>query len=174
MPDELKAQAKEIAGCENRVWLGYTVAENGKMHFFGDSEGRIVRGLLAVLLTAVEGKTAAELQAQSPLALFDTSWDRVGSLAPHAARGSECVKRGDYRCDEAGLSTEPGRIRRSRLIRPDRLTLTRRFRHHLLQRMRNRNKPKGGGHHRCRAKSRCTIHPLRPFCRGFHRTHRTV
>ena len=63
--------AKEIAGCENRVWLGYTVAENGKMHFFGDSEGRIVRGLLAVLLTAVEGKTAAELQAQSPLALFD-------------------------------------------------------------------------------------------------------
>lgn len=71
MPEELKAQAKEIAGCENRVWLGYTVAENGKMHFFGDSEGRIVRGLLAVLLTAVEGKTAAELQAQSPLALFD-------------------------------------------------------------------------------------------------------
>ena len=71
LPDELKAQAKEIAGCENRVWLGYTVAENGKMHFFGDSEGRIVRGLLAVLLTAVEGKTAAELQAQSPLALFD-------------------------------------------------------------------------------------------------------
>ena len=64
LPDELKAQAKEIAGCENRVWLGYTVAENGKMHFFGDSEGRIVRGLLAVLLTA-------ELQAQSPLALFD-------------------------------------------------------------------------------------------------------
>ncbi|MGX9703161.1 aminopeptidase [Escherichia coli] len=71
LPEELKAQAKEIAGCENRVWLGYTVAENGKMHFFGDSEGRIVRGLLAVLLTAVEGKTAAELQAQSPLALFD-------------------------------------------------------------------------------------------------------
>lgn len=68
---QVKAQAKEIAGCENRVWLGYTVAENGKMHFFGDSEGRIVRGLLAVLLTAVEGKTAAELQAQSPLALFD-------------------------------------------------------------------------------------------------------
>ena len=64
LPDELKAEAKEIAGCENRVWLGYTVAENGKMHFFGDS-------LLAVLLTAVEGKTAAELQAQSPLALFD-------------------------------------------------------------------------------------------------------
>ena len=84
LPDELKAQAKEIAGCENRVWLGYTVTENGKMHFFGDSEGRIVRGLLAVLLTAVEGKTAAELQAQSPLALFDELGLRA-QLAPQPA-----------------------------------------------------------------------------------------
>lgn len=60
MPDAKTASGWDIP------WL-----ENGKMHFFGDSEGRIVRGLLAVLLTAVEGKTAAELQAQSPLALFD-------------------------------------------------------------------------------------------------------
>ena len=71
LTDDQRAQAKEIAGCENRVWLGYQVDAEGKMHFFGDSEGRIVRGLLAVLLTAVEGKTAAELQARSPLALFD-------------------------------------------------------------------------------------------------------
>lgn len=70
LSDELKAQAKEIPGCENRVWLGFSVSD-GKMHFFGDSEGRIVRGLLAVLLTAVEGKSAAELQAHSPLELFD-------------------------------------------------------------------------------------------------------
>ena len=70
-PDELKTQAKEIAGCENRVWLGHTLSEKGTLHFFGDSEGRIVRGLLAVLLTAVEGKTPAELLAHSPLGLFD-------------------------------------------------------------------------------------------------------
>ena len=43
LSDELKSQAKEIA----------------------------VRGLLAVLLTAIEGKSAAELLAHSPLALFD-------------------------------------------------------------------------------------------------------
>ncbi|KUR09157.1 cysteine desulfurase sulfur acceptor subunit CsdE [Enterobacter roggenkampii] len=59
LSDDLKAQAKEIAGCENRVWLGVSVSGE-KLHFFGDSEGRIVRGLLAVLLTAVEGKSAAE------------------------------------------------------------------------------------------------------------------
>ena len=71
LTDERKEQANEIAGCENRVWLGYEEDAEGRLHFFGDSEGRIVRGLLAVLLTAVEGKTVAELQAQSPLALFD-------------------------------------------------------------------------------------------------------
>lgn len=71
LPDEFKARAKEIAGCENRVWLGFTKSDKGTLHFFGDSEGRIVRGLLAVLLTAVEGKTAAQLQARSPLELFD-------------------------------------------------------------------------------------------------------
>lgn len=70
LSDERKAQVKEISGCENRVWLGCTVSGE-KLHFFGDSEGRIVRGLLAVLLTAVEGKSAAELLTHSPLALFD-------------------------------------------------------------------------------------------------------
>lgn len=71
LSDELKAQAREIPGCENRVWLGYSITPSGTMHFFGDSEGRIVRGLLAVLLTAVEGRSAADLATADPLALFD-------------------------------------------------------------------------------------------------------
>ena len=43
-----------------------------KFAHFHQWEGRIVRGLLAVLLTAVEGKTPAALLATDPLALFDT------------------------------------------------------------------------------------------------------
>ncbi|WP_270221445.1 cysteine desulfurase sulfur acceptor subunit CsdE [Kosakonia cowanii] len=69
--DEIKAQAQEIPGCENRVWLGSTRLPDGTLHFFGDSEGRIVRGLLAVLLTAVEGKRPQSLIENDPLALFD-------------------------------------------------------------------------------------------------------
>ena len=71
LPADLKREEIEIAGCENRVWLGHERDANGKMHFYGDSEGRIVRGLLAVLLTAVEGKTAQQLLSEDPLALFD-------------------------------------------------------------------------------------------------------
>ncbi|MBC3945324.1 cysteine desulfurase sulfur acceptor subunit CsdE [Erwinia persicina] len=70
LPEAMKSAAIELSGCENRVWLGHQLMEDGRLHFFGDSEGRIVRGLLAVLLTAVEGKTAARLQQEDPLALF--------------------------------------------------------------------------------------------------------
>ena len=85
LSDELKLQAKEIAGCENRVWLGFSVSGE-KLHFFGDSEGRIVRGLLAVLLTAIEGKSAADLLAQDPLALFDALGLR-GQLSASRSQG---------------------------------------------------------------------------------------
>ncbi|MGU3524990.1 cysteine desulfurase sulfur acceptor subunit CsdE [Enterobacteriaceae bacterium C23F] len=71
LSEEFKAQAQEIAGCENRVWLGFTRLPEGALHFYGDSEGRIVRGLLAVLLTTVEGKTADQLKASDPLDFFD-------------------------------------------------------------------------------------------------------
>ncbi|KAB8305273.1 cysteine desulfurase sulfur acceptor subunit CsdE [Erwinia endophytica] len=71
LPDELKIAEIELSGCENRVWLGYQQRSDGRLHFYGDSEGRIVRGLLAVLLTAVEGQPPAALLRQDPLALFD-------------------------------------------------------------------------------------------------------
>lgn len=71
LPADLKRDDIEIAGCENRVWLGHEREADGTLHFYGDSEGRIVRGLLAVLLTAIEGKTAEALRHADPLALFD-------------------------------------------------------------------------------------------------------
>lgn len=86
MTEEDKAQVQEIPGCENRVWLGYQVGDNGTLHFFGDSEGRIVRGLLAVLLTAVEGKNAEALLADAPLTLFDELGLR-GQLSASRSQG---------------------------------------------------------------------------------------
>ncbi|MTD37130.1 cysteine desulfurase sulfur acceptor subunit CsdE [Erwinia sp. CPCC 100877] len=71
LPEALKSPDIEIAGCENRVWLGHRRRADGRLHFYGDSEGRIVRGLLAVMLTAIEGKTAEALRQEDPLALFD-------------------------------------------------------------------------------------------------------
>lgn len=70
LDETLKQPAIELSGCENRVWLGHQRNEDGTLHFYGDSEGRIVRGLLAVLLTAVEGQAAETLRQSDPLMLF--------------------------------------------------------------------------------------------------------
>ncbi|WP_340608993.1 cysteine desulfurase sulfur acceptor subunit CsdE [Xenorhabdus bharatensis] len=66
LPDELKQQQIEITGCENRVWLGHQLLTENRLHFYGDSEGRIVKGLLAFILTFVEGKTPEQV-LQTPL-----------------------------------------------------------------------------------------------------------
>ncbi|CAK9884347.1 MAG: Sulfur acceptor protein CsdE [Candidatus Erwinia impunctatus] len=71
LPDHLKLPAVELQGCENRVWFGYQRHDDGTFHFYGDSEGRIVRGLLAILLTCAEGKTATELLEKDLLATFE-------------------------------------------------------------------------------------------------------
>lgn len=70
LPENLKQQDTEMSGCENRVWLGHQLLPDGHLHFYGDSEGRIVKGLLAVILTAVEGKTPEQVLATNLLALF--------------------------------------------------------------------------------------------------------
>ncbi len=71
LPDELKTTENEIKGCENRVWLGVELNNDGKYHIYGDSDGRIVKGLLAVILTIVENKTAQEIANIDILAIFE-------------------------------------------------------------------------------------------------------
>lgn len=55
----------EVYGCENRVWLGYKIHADGTLRFYGDSEGRIVKGLLAILLSLAEGQSPQQLLATS-------------------------------------------------------------------------------------------------------------
>jgi cysteine desulfuration protein SufE len=90
---DLRLTEMELSGCENRVWLGHQLLADGTLHFYGDSEGRIVRGLLAILLTAIEGKTPQQVLAIDPLALFDSlalraqlSATRASGLAALVAR----------------------------------------------------------------------------------------
>ncbi|HCZ8408041.1 TPA: cysteine desulfurase sulfur acceptor subunit CsdE [Proteus mirabilis] len=71
LPDELKTTENEIKGCENSVWLGVELNNDGKYHIYGDSDGRIVKGLLAVILTTVENKTAQEIANIDILAIFE-------------------------------------------------------------------------------------------------------
>lgn len=86
LSEALRKTEMALSGCENRVWLGHQRLSDGTLNFYGDREGRIVRGLLAVLLTAVEGKTPQQLAVLEPLALFDHLAYAI-TLAPPAPAG---------------------------------------------------------------------------------------
>ncbi|MBK6283115.1 MAG: SufE family protein [Draconibacterium sp.] len=49
-----------IKGCQSRVWL-VAELENNKINFRGESDAVIVKGLVALLLRVVSGRTADEL-----------------------------------------------------------------------------------------------------------------
>lgn len=60
MPESLKSEQVRVAGCESQVWL-VSQEQEGVWHFCADSDARIVRGLIALLLAAFEGKTREQI-----------------------------------------------------------------------------------------------------------------
>ena len=60
-PAEQKIDAARVAGCESQVWLALT--QSGEHYLISaDSDSRIVKGLLTLVLTSYHGKTAAEIR----------------------------------------------------------------------------------------------------------------
>lgn len=62
LSEQDRTEQNQIFGCENKVWLTYQKNSEHKLTFYADSEGRIVKGLLAILLTLINGKTGEEIQ----------------------------------------------------------------------------------------------------------------
>jgi len=61
MPEALKTDDTIVPGCTSKVWM--TAEEkDGKYFFLADSDAHIVRGLIAVLLSAYQGRSASEIQ----------------------------------------------------------------------------------------------------------------
>ena len=72
LDDAERTDANKVRGCASQVWLVTTVDPGSKvMTFRGDSDAHIVKGLVAILLDLLSGKTAAEIAASDPLAVFD-------------------------------------------------------------------------------------------------------
>jgi len=73
MPDALKTDATKVRGCSASVWVYPTVSE-GRLHFLADSNAAITKGIVALVLTAVQDKPAAEvarLDVREALAPFE-------------------------------------------------------------------------------------------------------
>ena len=60
MPDALKTDATLVRGCSASVWV-YPTGEADKLHFLADSNAAITKGIVALVIAAVQGRPAAEV-----------------------------------------------------------------------------------------------------------------
>lgn len=60
MPDVLKTDATKVRGCSASVWV-YPTARDGRLHFLADSNAAITKGIVALILSAVQDKGASEV-----------------------------------------------------------------------------------------------------------------
>jgi len=75
MPDALKTEATKVRGCSASVWV-YPTVESGRLHFLADSNAAITKGIVALVLSAVQDKPASEvasLDIPAALAPFELS-----------------------------------------------------------------------------------------------------
>ena len=66
MPAALKTDATLVRGCSASVWV-YPVEQDGRLHWLADSNAAITKGIVALVLSAVQDKPAAEV------AVFDVA-----------------------------------------------------------------------------------------------------
>ncbi|MGX7926992.1 SufE family protein [Tsuneonella sp. HG094] len=78
MPDALKTDATLVRGCSAAVWvypvLEHEAGEADKLHFLADSNAAITKGIVALVIAAVQDKPASEVAAMDvaeALAPFD-------------------------------------------------------------------------------------------------------
>jgi cysteine desulfuration protein SufE len=63
MPDALKTEATMVRGCSASVWVYPTQRDDGRLHFLADSNAAITKGIVALVLLAVQDRTAGEIVA---------------------------------------------------------------------------------------------------------------
>ena len=74
MPDALKTDSTLVRGCSASVWAYPVRQADGRLHFLADSNAAITKGIVALVLLAVQDRTPGEILAtdvEAALAPFD-------------------------------------------------------------------------------------------------------
>lgn len=70
IPDQDKIEANLIRGCQSQVWITHQANEDSTLNFKLDSDAFVVRGLISIVLTALNNKTPNDILAFDIYALF--------------------------------------------------------------------------------------------------------
>ncbi|MCT0207343.1 SufE family protein [Synechococcus sp. CS-1332] len=83
-PEDLRLDAFKVKGCVSQVYVvGHL--EEGKLHWRGDSDAQITKGLLALLIEGLEGMTPEQATGLDPAFIAATGLQ--ASLTPSRANG---------------------------------------------------------------------------------------
>lgn len=84
LPAELRREECKVRGCVSQVYVVGELRE-GRLHWQGDSDAQITKGLLALLIEGLEGLTPTEVTAIDPAFIAATGLQ--ASLTPSRANG---------------------------------------------------------------------------------------
>ena len=65
------SDANKVRGCASQVWLVTEPGPAGALHFRGDSDAHIVRGLIAILLRLYSDRTPEQILAMDPRGAYE-------------------------------------------------------------------------------------------------------
>ena len=86
-PDDERREENYVHGCQSQVWLIHHHNEaSGKLYLLIDSDAIIVRGLAAIILIALNGKTPRDLLATDIDELFE-QLDLFRHISPTRGNG---------------------------------------------------------------------------------------
>ena len=83
-PEQFRDEDHKVRGCQSQVWLHY-VLDSGRMHFDGDSDAMIPKGLISLLLRIFQDQPVAEIATANLYFL-----DKIGlsqNLSPTRSNG---------------------------------------------------------------------------------------
>jgi cysteine desulfuration protein SufE len=86
MPDALKTDATLVRGCSASVWLYPVPQPDGRLHFLADSNAAITKGIVALVLLAVQDRSPKEILAADVEAALEP-FDLKNQLSSNRTQG---------------------------------------------------------------------------------------
>ena len=85
MPPALKTDATLVRGCSASVWV-YPTERDGRLHFLADSNAAITKGIVALVIAAVQDRPAGEVAAMDVAAALEP-FDLRNQLSSNRTQG---------------------------------------------------------------------------------------
>jgi len=90
MDKSLRSDSSLIHGCESHAWLNATINNQDKYNFSCDSDAKVIRGLMVIILAGFQQRTAKEILAFDYQAYF-VKLGLLQHLSPSRSNGVQAI-----------------------------------------------------------------------------------